>query len=110
MKRGLWLSFSDTLFFGLNYGFAGEVNYQGGERKTFYSRFPFETAESTFGVRGNLDVDGAGGAARGGRGRGEGDVKRARHDRRSFRKFLRNLGYFWVGRFGGALALLSCIS
>jgi len=32
----------------LNWALTGELNYQGGERKTFYSKFPYETAEATF--------------------------------------------------------------
>lgn len=34
--------------FGTNALISGEFNYQGGDRKTFYDRFPFQDAESTF--------------------------------------------------------------
>ena len=48
VKRGLVLSAATVALFGLNWAFTGELNYQGGERKTFYSRFPYETPETTF--------------------------------------------------------------
>ena len=34
--------------FGANALITGEFNYQGGDRKTFYDRFPFQDTESTF--------------------------------------------------------------
>lgn len=34
--------------FLINVGVSGEFNYQGGDRNTFYGRFPFQTASSTF--------------------------------------------------------------
>jgi hypothetical protein len=38
--------------FALTARTSGEFNYQGGDRKTFYGRFPFETASATFENRG----------------------------------------------------------
>jgi hypothetical protein len=37
-----------ALCFGANAAITGELNYQGGDRKTFYWRFPFDTPQSTF--------------------------------------------------------------
>ena len=34
--------------FATNAYISGEVNYQGGDRRTFYGHFPFETAQATF--------------------------------------------------------------
>ena len=50
--------------FGTNGLVSGELNYQGGERKTFYGEFPFQDAESTFDTVGysvtteNLEFEG----------------------------------------------------
>jgi hypothetical protein len=38
--------------FGLTARTSGEFNYQGGDRRTFYGRFPFESATATFETRG----------------------------------------------------------
>ncbi len=105
VKRGLWLSFATLLFFGLNFGMTGEINYQGGERKTFYSKFPFETAESTFETGGIWMSTEQVGPLVAGEGEGKATVKTgpARSAEELRQSFLRNLGYFWVGRFGGAL-------
>ena len=105
VKRGLWLSFATLLLFGLNFGLTGEVNYQGGERKTFYSKFPFETAESTFESGGIWMSTEQVGPLVAGEGEGKATVKTgpARSAEELRESFLRNLGYFWVGRFGGVL-------
>ena len=34
--------------FGINGAISGELNYQGGDRKTFYGEFPFERADAEF--------------------------------------------------------------
>ena len=95
--------------FGANKAITGEMNYQGGERKTFYGTFPFETQAVTFGNSGiwattnelgpAVEESGAGSApgkpARGGAPARSGAEMRA--------SFLRNLGYFWVGRYAGVL-------
>lgn len=41
-----------ALFFGLNAAVSGEFNYQGGDRKVFYGRFPFDTPDATWERRG----------------------------------------------------------
>jgi hypothetical protein len=38
--------------FSVNAAVTGEFNYQGGDRKTFYSSFPFESPAATFDTRG----------------------------------------------------------
>ena len=40
------------LFFALNLALTGELNYQGGERKTFYTRFPFDELGNSFDTTG----------------------------------------------------------
>jgi hypothetical protein len=90
--------------FGATWLATGEANYQGGERKTFYDRYPLDPGV-TFDSAGvwmttdhvgplvagrDVDVDG-------------GRVAPPRAPRELRRSFWLNLGYFWVGRFGGAL-------
>lgn len=94
--------------FGLNKAVTGEINYQGGERKTFYGRFPFERdgeREITFGNSGFwMTTDSLGPLVEGRdealQSRRTGPLRPREEIRVSF---LRNLGYFWVGRFGGAI-------
>jgi hypothetical protein len=40
------------LAFGANAAVTGEFNYQGGERKSFYGKFPFQSPEASFANRG----------------------------------------------------------
>ena len=90
--------------FGLGWLATGELNYQGGERKTFYDRYPFEPGVSfdTAGVWMTTDHVGPLVA-----GRDDDKLSdrtappRAPEELR--RSFLLNLGYFWIGRFGGAV-------
>lgn len=109
VRRGLVLAVTVVALFGVNAAITGELNYQGGERKTFYGRFPFEMdgeREVTFGNSGiwmTTDhlgplVEGADEALvtrRTGPARPAGEVAAS---------LRRNLYYFWIGRFGGALA------
>jgi hypothetical protein len=110
LRRGLVMAAVVIGFFGLNASLTGELNYQGGERKTFYGRFPEEaTADGqriTFGNSGfwmTTDQlgpaiegeDSAAASARTGPPRSSHEIEVS---------VLRNLYYFWVGRFGGALA------
>jgi hypothetical protein len=83
----------------------GESNYQGGERKTFYGRFPFEAQDATFDNTGFwMTTDNLGPLVE---GRDEAKLSartgplRAPEEVRA--SFLRNLGYFWIGRFAGLL-------
>jgi hypothetical protein len=110
LRRGLVMAAVVAGLFGLNAAITGELNYQGGERKTFYGRFPEEAAADgqriTFGNSGfwmTTDQlgpaieaeDAAAASARTGPPRPAHEIKVS---------VLRNLYYFWVGRFGGALA------
>ncbi|HEY7514741.1 MAG TPA: hypothetical protein VIC87_09695, partial [Vicinamibacteria bacterium] len=105
VKRGLVVGATALALYGLNAVFTGEMNYQGGERKTFYGRFPLEEHDVTFDNSGFwMTTDHLGPLVE-----GEDEDKqtaktgplRASEEIRS--SFLRNLGYFWVGRFGGVL-------
>ena len=75
--------------FGMNMAISGELNYQGGDRKTFYGTYPFEQPGATFDNRGismtTNEVD-------------------EEAWRIGFVSLLpRNLGYFLVGRHFGLL-------
>jgi hypothetical protein len=79
--------------FAANVAITGEINYQGGNRKTFYSHtgFPFANSWETFDnigpVRGREDVM-------------VGDVLVNTH---SFTVFRHNLLYFLIGRYAGLI-------
>ncbi len=47
-ERGLVLCATAASLYGVNAALTGEFNYQGGERKTFYGRFPFDANGTTF--------------------------------------------------------------
>jgi hypothetical protein len=105
-KRGAVLAATTAGLFALNAAVTGEVNYQGGERKTFYGDFPFErkgTRDVTFGNSGIwMSTNSAGPSVEGEdtpEGRGAEPPRSARELRASF---LRSLWTFWIGRFGGA--------
>ena len=111
-RRGAVLAGVILACFGLNAAVTGEANYQGGaERKTFYGKyFPFEwnvglQRETTFGNSGIwMSTNQLGPRVE---GRDEVAASQGAEPPRSAREirdsFLWNLGYFWVGRFGGAL-------
>jgi glycosyl transferase family 87 len=95
--------------FGANKAITGEMNYQGGERKTFYGTFPLETQAVTFGNSGiwattnelGPAVEGTGADLTAGKpARGSAPARSGAEMRASF---LRNLGYFWIGRYAGVL-------
>ena len=92
-------------FYGLNAAVTGEINYQGGERKTFYDKFPFEAYGVTFGNSGIwMRTNQIGPRVE---GQSVAPVERGSEPPRALGEirssFFRNLGYFWIGRFGGAL-------
>ena len=104
------LGLTTAALFALNFALTGELNYQGGERKTFYGLFPFDEradgAKVTFGNSGIwMTTDSLGPLVKGRdethESRRTGPLRPPEELRVSF---LRNLGYFWVGRFGGVLA------
>ena len=104
LRRGVLVTAVFASGFALHWAATGEVNYQGGERKTFHDRYPFDdgvTFDST-GVWMTTDHVGPLVA-----GRDEDKTTsrvappRTREELRQ--SFVANLGYFWVGRFGGVL-------
>jgi len=106
LRRGAVLALAAASLYGANAAFTGEPNYQGGERKTFYGRFPFDASGATFEDAGSwmttnqLDPLVSGRdeekvTAQSGPARNPGELRES---------FAWNLGYFWAGRFGGALA------
>jgi hypothetical protein len=105
-RRGAVLLATVAALFALNKAVTGEFNYQGGERKTFYGTLPFEAHGVTFGNSGQwMTTDHLGPLVE---GEDEAKVSRRTGPLRTPGEirdsFARNLGYFWVGRFGGALA------
>jgi hypothetical protein len=103
VRRGVVLAGTVIALFALNRAITGEMNYQGGERKTFYGTLPFEAHGVTFGNSGQWMTTDQLGPLVEGRDeatRRSGPARAATEFRAAF---LRNLGYFWVGRFGGAL-------
>jgi hypothetical protein len=110
VRRGGVLASTTAALFALNWLVTGEINYQGGERKTFYGQLPFEARDDgtpvTFGNSGFwMTTDHLGPLVEGRdeakESRRTGPLRPAEEMRASF---LRNLGYFWVGRFAGVLA------
>jgi hypothetical protein len=103
--RGVWLVATAALLFGTNALVTGEWNYQGGERKTFHGRFPFDAAGATFENTGfwmTTEQVGPRTADAGSTGQAErGVIVRDRAELRE--TFLRNLAYFWVGRYAGVV-------
>jgi hypothetical protein len=76
-------------FFGLSAAVSGEFNYQGGDRKTFYERFPFDAPDATW-------------EARGGTVATEGDAQQeVLSSSEAPSRFVRNVGYFFLGRHFG---------
>jgi hypothetical protein len=91
--------------FSLTFLATGEWNYQGGERKTFYDRYPFDPGVSFDSAGVWMTTDHIGPLVAGRDDHRQTDrVAPPRTADELRRSFLLNLGYFWVGRFGGALA------
>ena len=108
-RRAAFVAVTVIALFGLNRAVTGEMNYQGGERKTFYGTFPFETQAVTFGNSGiwattnelGAAVEETGSEAVAARpARGAAPARASSEMRASY---LRNLAYFWVGRYAGVL-------
>jgi len=104
LRRGGVLLLTTASFWAVNGLVTGELNYQGGERKTFYERFPFEAPGVTFGNSGIWMTTNRPGPAVVGDDselrRGEGVPLAAAELQGAF---VRNLGYFWYGRCAGAI-------
>jgi hypothetical protein len=106
LRRGAVLAVTAGSLYGLNAALTGELNYQGGERKTFYGRFPFDASGTSFDDAGTWMTTNQVGPLVAGRDdeqvtEASGPARHAGEIRESL---LLNLGYFWVGRFGGVLA------
>jgi hypothetical protein len=106
LRRGAILAVTTASLYGLNAAATGELNYQGGERKTFYGRFPFDEAGSTFDDSGTWMATNQLGPLVAGRDDESVTVQSgpARNPSEIRESLAWNLGYFWAGRFGGALA------
>ncbi|HXK11867.1 MAG TPA: hypothetical protein VMT70_19665 [Vicinamibacteria bacterium] len=103
-RRAAVVAFVAAGFYGVTWLATGEANYQGGERKTFYDRYPTDPGVTfdSAGVWMRTDHIGPLVAGR------DDHLPTARvaaprtasELRQSFRL---NLAHFWIGRFGGAL-------
>ena len=105
-RRAAWGSLAAVAAacFGLGWLATGELNYQGGERKTFYDRYPFDPGVSFDSAGVWMTTDHVGPLVAGRDDDEQSDrVAPPRAPEELRRSFLLNLGYFWVGRFGGAL-------
>jgi hypothetical protein len=103
-RRGAVVAAVVACGFGVTWLATGEPNYQGGERKTFYDRYPFDPGVTFESAGVWMTTDHLGPLVA---GRDE-DVQTsrvapARAAEELRRSFWLNLGYFWVGRFAGAL-------
>jgi len=104
LRRGAAVALVVAGLFALNRLATGEANYQGGERKTFYDRYPFDPGATFESVGVWMTTDHLGPLVAG-RDDDEptGRVAPPRAAAELRLSFLQNLGYFWVGRFGGVL-------
>ncbi len=105
LRRGAVLAIAAASLYGLNAVATGELNYQGGERKTFYGRFPFDGTGSTFDGSGAwMTTNQVGPLVAGRDDDSVTEQSGPARDPGEIRESLPwNLGYFWFGRFGGAL-------
>jgi hypothetical protein len=105
LRRGAVMILVVGAFFGLNVAVTGEANYQGGERKTFYDRFPGDERGTTFDSAGFWMTTPQVGPLVAGSDEGRVSERTgpARARVEIWESLPWNLGYFWVGRFGGAL-------
>ena len=106
LRRGAVLVLTAASLYGLNAACTGELNYQGGERKTFYGRFPFDATGATFDDSGTWMTTNQLGPLVAGRDEEKVTAQTgpARNPAEVRESFAWNLGYYWIGRFGGALA------
>jgi hypothetical protein len=105
LRRGGVLAAVVLAGFGVTWAATGEANYQGGERKTFYDRYPFESSDVTFDSAGIWMTTEHLGPLVAGRDEDKQSARVAapRPPSEIRESFLWNLAYFWTGRFGGAL-------
>jgi len=103
LRRGGALAVTALALYSLNAAFTGEMNYQGGERKTFYEGYPFDAKGTTFESAGAwMTTDHLGPLVE---GRDEAKASRRtgplRDPAEVGESFAWNLLFFWIGRFGG---------
>jgi hypothetical protein len=104
VKRGAVVVAVMAAGFGATWLATGELNYQGGERKTFYDRYPFDPGVTFDSAGVWMTTDHVGPLVAGRDEDKQTDrVAPPRPSGELRRSFLLNLGYFWIGRFGGAL-------
>ena len=93
-------------WFGVNAATSGEFNYQGGDRKTFLSRFPFDAPDATWANRGiSMTTN-------------ESDAENVLDPAELPGRFFHNVEYFLIGRhfgfipyfFPGAVAIALWLS
>jgi hypothetical protein len=89
---GLTAAATIAALFAVNAAISGDVNYQGGDRKTFYGTFPFERPEATYDTTGIAMSTNELGA----------DEIRAAEG--LLPQLARNAGYFVAGRHAGFVA------
>jgi hypothetical protein len=104
LRRGVVVAAVLGAGFGVTWLATGEWNYQGGERKTFYDRYPHDRGVTFDSAGVWMTTDHLGPLVT---GRDEDKqtsrIAPPRPASELRRSFLLNLGYFWIGRFGGAL-------
>jgi hypothetical protein len=89
LGTGFVAAMAIAVAFGANVAVTGEANYQGGERKTFYRDFPFDSPNATYANRGR---DYATDSVETGFADDPGFALRVLRD---------NVAYFFVGRYTG---------
>jgi hypothetical protein len=113
-KRTAVVVLGTLALFGANVLVTGEMNYQGGERKTFYGDFPFERKgdrDVTFGNSGITMSTNTVGPKVEGQDAPERGAEPPRSGAELRASFLRSLWTFWIGRFGGAAPyFLACVA
>jgi hypothetical protein len=103
-RRGLVVGLVGAAGFGATWLATGELNYQGGERKTFYDRYPYDPGVTFDSAGVWMATDHLGPLVAGRDDDARTDrVAPPRSPEELRRSFILNLGYFWIGRFGGAL-------
>ena len=105
LRRGAVLALTALAFYGLTALHTGEKNYQGGERKTFYGRFPFDEQGTTFDSAGVWMTTDHVGPLVEGRDEDKLSAKTGplRDPTEVGESLAWNLLYFWIGRFGGVV-------
>jgi hypothetical protein len=91
---GVVFAVSVGALFGINALSSGEFNYQGGDRRTFYSKFPFDSPENTWNhlaeTRGSLEMT-----------TNDSDADNVLDPSEFVNRFSHNLEYFLIGRHFG---------